>query len=378
MSNTESKISVGIISLGACALTEPERRLPVGGSELQLYLVARELAAQQDFRVTLYVADVGQGERENADLLIRPLVKTRQDLRLTFGRVFLIRRRLARAKHDVYITQSVSGINGLVSAGAHSAGGHHIHMCAGETDFRYSRETGLSRAAWQLHQKAMRRAYLVTCQTERQREQLRRVYGRDGTVVPTLVRPAPSLESSAERVGALWVGRDVGCKQPELFVELARRLPDWNFTMVSQPQPDRDVRRLAENAPRNLCFIPGLPFEETSRLFATHKLLVCTSSAEGFPNTILQAMAAGTPVVSFIVDPDDLIKAHGIGRVCGGDLTSLVGAVRDLMEQSDLWNDCHQAATRWVKERRQQAAVLPRLVRSVARSEKAPHHSRTF
>ena len=58
--NTRPLISVGIVSPAACAVAHPEMGLPIGGSELQLFLLAKTLARQGDFDVTLYVADMGQ------------------------------------------------------------------------------------------------------------------------------------------------------------------------------------------------------------------------------------------------------------------------------------------------------------------------------
>lgn len=346
-----AKISVGIVSLGACAITEPDSGFPLGGSELQLYLLARKLAAQSGFDVTLYVADLGQGEREESGVLIRPLVKMGQDLRLTFGRSLTIVRRLVRAKHDVYVTRSASGLNGLVSTAAGFAAGRHVHMCAGETDFVWDPDTGLSARAWRLHQKAMRHASLVTCQTHKQLDQLREVYGREGALVPNLAPPLPSgIDASQPREGALWVGRDIDCKQPEMFVDLARRLPEWKFTMVCQPQPGRDLKRLKTEAPANLDFIAGMGFSESAKLFSRHQVLVSTSTAEGFPNTFLQAAAAGTPIVSLSVDPDGLIARHKAGFVCDGSFDRLIEHTSGLLEDTETWQTHHEGAVGWAQE----------------------------
>ena len=52
--------------------------------------------------------------------------------------------------------------------------------------------------------------------------------------------------------------------------------------LVCQPQPGRDIGRLSSATPANVRFIPGLPFAEEAALFGRCRVLVMTSSAEGF------------------------------------------------------------------------------------------------
>jgi len=368
----DTPISIAVVSLGACALTEPGSDFPVGGAELQLDLLAKKLAEQPGFRVALYVADVGQDEREEEAVLIRPLVVMARDLRLTLFKSVAILRRLARERHDLYVTRSASGINGLVFLASRLSGGRHLHMCAHDDECSGKVDATLSRMARRFHRLAMRRADAIACQTEAQREALRQYYNRDAAVCPNLPPPAPPEEAGQPRDGVLWVGRDVEWKRPELFVELATRLPDHTFTMVCQPQPGRDVGRLGANAPDNLKIVPGLPFRETERLFATHQVFVNTSRVEGFPNTFLQAAAAGTPIVSLSVDPGGLIARRKAGFVCDGWSEKAVGGVRKLTESSTLFAEYSANARRLADALRESSReAIGSLVRKVT-ARKSP------
>jgi len=363
-------ISVGIVSLGACAITEPDSGFPVGGSELQLFLLARKLAETAGFAPTLYVADVGQSERNEEGLRIRPLISMSRDLRLAFGKAIAAVHGLARGGHNAYVTRSASGMNGLVYMASRLAGGRHLHMCAHDMECEKLSEATLSATARWFHELAMRRADAITCQTERQLAALQSHYGREGVFAPNLFPPLDAAISVSNRKGFLWVGRDINWKQPELLVELARCLPDQPFTLVCQPQPDRDLQRFTENAPANLKFVPGLPFGEAQALFSTHSAFVCTSSAEGFPNTFLQAACARMPILSLTVDPDELIAKHGAGFVCEGSFDTLVNRCSELANQGSVYEECSRGALRWAEEQRMLGERTLDVLRSLVSAEK--------
>ena len=343
-------ISTGIVSLGAAALTEPESGFPVGGSELQLMLLARKLAETGAFEPTVYVADIEQPAREEGGVRIRPLVRMGADLRVTPLKALRILRRLVSARHQLYITRSASGVNGLVARAARRARGRYAHMCAHDSACRDAPDSTLSPAARRLHRAALKRADLLLRQTTRQQELLRESIGREAVVVPNLMPPAPDAEAERERSGVLWVGRDVDFKQPGACVELARRLEAFPFTMICQPQPGRDLQRMTSDAPANLTLIPGLPFNRIGARFARHKLYLNTSSAEGFPNTLLQAAASGMPTVSLTVDPDGVLDQFGAGVACRGDLDRAASETRRLLTDEAAWQRHADGASRFAQD----------------------------
>ncbi len=122
MKRPDSPISVGIVSLAACALTEPGRRFPFGGAELESLQIARLLAQAGGFEVTLYVADIGQPARRESSLTIRPVIRMSPGPHFTPAQLARLVWRLSVGRHDLYITQSASGVNGLVSLAALATG----------------------------------------------------------------------------------------------------------------------------------------------------------------------------------------------------------------------------------------------------------------
>jgi glycosyltransferase involved in cell wall biosynthesis len=359
-------ISVGIVSLGACALAEPGSGFPAGGAEVQLYIIARMLAAEEDFRVTLHVADIGQPERVENGLRIKPLVRLKPGLQISATAAPAIVGRLARERHRVCVTRSASSISGLTQIAALLCGGRHMHMCANDNECAGRADATLSKPAKWLQNMGLRRSDMVTCQTIRQIELLRNRFGIEGFLAPNISPDLFAVPADGPREGALWVGRDVDGKAPELFIELARRLPDHPFTMICQPQPGRDFHRLAAIAPKNLRLVPGLPIQETAPLFARHRVFALTSLSEGFPNVLLQSARSGTPVVSLCVDPDNILSSNKAGFACQGSFDEVVRRTAELLTDPSLWKECHEGALRLTRETEGSGERIIGLIRSLA------------
>jgi glycosyltransferase involved in cell wall biosynthesis len=368
MKHPDSPISVGIVSLGACAVTEPDCRFPIGGAELESLQIARVLAEAGGFDVTLYVADVGQPVRRERGMTIRPVIRMSPDLHFSAPQLVRLFCHLLRGRHDLYVTRSASGVNGLVSLAALAAGRTHLHMCSSASDKECAGQpdSSLSSLARRFHEFGMRHAHAVSCHTPQQAEVFQRTYGRAAVIFPTPLPPPPA-PAAGPRAGALWVGRDAVGKQADVFVQLAARLPHHPFTLVCQPDPNQDITRLRKIAPSNLTLYEGLPFNEASALFGQHRVFVSTSVTEGvFPQTFLQAAQAGTPILSLIVDSGGTLEERNAGIVCGGNFERLVEAARMLLEDEQRWRSCEHGAQAWWQDRVMEGNRMVTLMRAIA------------
>ena len=71
-------------------------------------------------------------------------------------------------------------------------------------------------------------------------------------------------------------------------------------------------------------------YRDSGALFDRARILLNTSTIEGFPNTFLQAWVRGVPVVTFF-DPDGLVQRQPLGRVARS-LDDMREAIRGLLE----------------------------------------------
>jgi glycosyltransferase involved in cell wall biosynthesis len=115
----------------------------------------------------------------------------------------------------------------------------------------------------------------------------------------------------------LWVGNLGPRKRPEIFIELAKQCSQLNlhFRMVGTHPDKALLDKLFADKSTNLEWKGALPLEETLAVFDQASILVSTSTYEGFPNTFVQAWLRGIPVISFGINPNQVVTKHNLGKI---------------------------------------------------------------
>lgn len=137
----------------------------------------------------------------------------------------------------------------------------------------------------------------------------------------------------------LWIGRsDRHHKRPLLFLEAARHCPNVKFLMLLN-DGHSDVREEIDRyCPENVTIINHIAYEKMPLVFDRCKALVVTGSVEfeGLPNVVLQAAAAGKPIIGLDYIPEPF-------EVVGGAIVS--GSVEQLgADIQRCWDDDSFAA----------------------------------
>jgi glycosyltransferase involved in cell wall biosynthesis len=161
-------------------------------------------------------------------------------------------------------------------------------------------------------------ADLLIAQTNAQANMLTANFGLESLVIPN-GHPAPSRQGiRADPPVVLWVANIKAWKQPEIFIDLAKRLNDTDakFVMAGKEGNKKFHTRFLEltQTVQNLEYVGQLSLEEVNACLAEATLFVNTSlPREGFPNTFIQAWLRSVPVVSLNFDPDDINTTQHIG-----------------------------------------------------------------
>lgn len=192
----------------------------------------------------------------------------------------------------------------------------------GDCDPRYRRRpasVGAFGLPGYVHAFSIDAAAAHVAQNDAQAAVLRESFGKS----PVVVRNPIDLATRVPREGrgsiVLWVGKSSWIKEPLRFLAIAADLPRARFRMILNPADAALHARVRAAASRlgNVEVLDYVPPGEVERHFAEARLLVNTSTFEGFPNTFLQAAKYGVPVVTAGVDPDGMLSRRGCG-IAGG------------------------------------------------------------
>jgi len=103
-------------------------------------------------------------------------------------------------------------------------------------------------------------------------------------------KPIPGIDrrkNSFVSIGNLAIRNVFLRKGFDLIIELARRKPEWSFTIVGGSMPSE------LSIPKNLVVLPFCSVEEIVKILSEHEFYFQLSIMEGFPNALAEAMLCG-------------------------------------------------------------------------------------
>ncbi len=356
-------MNITIISLWAQKLFRPDEQQPHGGAELQLYLLANEWARYPETTVNFITR--GHGEREvfeHNGIQVHKLPYYDQGWnRMIFGSMDVYNTAVS-IPTSAYIQRGGGIETGLTGWAASKTKTPFLFMCSHDWDVDGTHAKRRGFVYGSMYLSGLRNASGVVTQSTYQQKWMKEYYHHESDVIRSAHRIPEEIPS--DKNGVLWVGRCEGFKNPEAFLEIAKQIPEIPCTMVcpkaNSEEKFENVKQTASQL-SNLTFLQGIPFEETENLFASHKLFVCTSSKEGFPNTYVQASKWGTPILSFNVNPDTILTEHQMGICSNGNGMKQIMNIQELYNNEERWNAMSQNAYAYAKEYHDIKAIAHRI-----------------
>lgn len=353
------KPSICFVALNAYGLLSGRQDIQhIGGAEVQQTLIARELV-KRGYRVSFVVLDHGQPDGEQIGG-IRLFKAYRSGAGSRVARFFHPRltglwSAMRRADADICYQRGAGSETGLVAMWCRCHRRRFIfavaHDAQCDRQLRYLR----TRHERLLYHYGLQHADAVVTQTRTQQEMLRSEFGRDSLLIrscaPHVVDGAPIPPGETARPHLIWLGRFAPEKGQEHLVDMAHLCPEYHFDVLGDANADtqygRDFRRRAGQI-ENMFLHGWVPHADVGRHYQRASALLCTSVAEGFPNTFLEAWSRGLPVVTR-VDVDELVVHHRLGVFCR-DTAELAQQLREFFASSGRWEACSRRARAYVAE----------------------------
>ncbi len=342
----EEKIKICFVSTSAYPLFNKNSNAFFGGAEVNMYYLAKKIAEDPEFDVTVCVGDYNQEPLELYDgvkvrkLKYQPMLfgannKKYETIPYKILRQILLIKELAFRDYDVYINTCGGGmITQLVLLGKLLRRKKVIFRMASDSDAQCSKFNGkFGRIKSWIYRKSLKSTSLVVAQTERQQKML-----DENINVPSVVISngffIKDQDDTKKKAFMLWVSRSDENKRPELFLELAARLPDEKFVIIIPGDNTTKTKAVSEAKKlKNVELLDFVPFSQIQDYYEKAKVFVNTSVYEGFPNSFIQSFLAGTPILSFNVNPDEIITKYDLGYLCNNNIEDAVDFIRGLDEK---------------------------------------------
>jgi glycosyltransferase involved in cell wall biosynthesis len=324
----------------------------IGGVERQTSLMAKWLA-KRGYKVSMLTLDEDQQDGIEIDgVKVYKMCRKEagiKGLRFFWPKWTSMNAAMKRADADIYYQNCGGYETGQVAMWCRRHNRKYVYSVASDPDCDIRLPAMRTRRDKLLYRYGLKHTDAVIVQTQRQQNMLQEGFGIKATIIPMPCEGSDQNVTqknlSQKKSGVLWVGRISKEKRFEWLLDIAQRCPDITFNVAGMANSDSEysnnlIRR--STTVSNIKIHGRIPHAEMFQYYRSSKLLCCTSSYEGFPNTFLEAWSCGIPVVSTF-DPDGVIADNHLGWTAS-TVDELVNAIRVSISQPEKWQTASKSA----------------------------------
>ena len=358
------KTKLCFIDFFAYPLFNPKSKIIFGGAQIQLYLLAKELAKDKKFKIS-FLTD---NRQDNCQSLINSInvISFQRSINYSFKiinflnklpllsylfyttRLFFIFKKI---NADIYFQRAASAETGLIALIAKITKKKFVFMVAHQNDLN-GQFVKNNKLKGKLYLFGLKLADQIVCQTKHQYKMIQKSLRSKSVIIPSGYPINKTRLKKTKKHTVLWVARAETWKNPEEFIRLATKFPKQKFTMICPPAENNPVYfnsiKLKANQVSNLTFIRQIPFNQIDTYFQQAKIFISTSDAEGFPNTFIQAAKNFCSILSFKVNPDNILTNHQLGFFAKANKDQLINFLKKLINNRNLRQKLNSNAYQYI------------------------------
>lgn len=341
-------MKICFFNLQAYSLFNPASKALIGGTEVQLYYLAKFLAKENE--VSFVTGDWGQDKVEVFERVrIYKSISLAKNILNYIKAPFVIWSVLKKVNADVCIASSAGTEIGIIALFCKFNNKKFIYRTAHDWDCtgEFIEKHGIF---GRLFQYGLTRASAVVAQNNDHASKLSKNYKISATVIKNALEVLGSDKKEKHHI--LWVARCAKWKNPNILLKIAKQFPNYPLVMICPGLDDKFFKKIRDEALslENVRFIKKVSFSEIQKYYNEAKLFIGTSEYEGFPNTYLQACLGSTPIVSYKVNPDNFITENNLGYCADGDFIKMIEQIKKILLDNNDWEEKSKNAFRYVKE----------------------------
>jgi glycosyltransferase involved in cell wall biosynthesis len=336
MEKTIRKIKICFFSPESYHYFWPNEKAKYGGAELQMFLLANYLSKNPKFEIQFVLGNYSHKIPQyygNIRIIRGFKLPQNESVCTKIFKAFYFLTILIRQKPDILFTTTANSLIGLAGWFKKAGKYKHLHRTAHlmDVDGMWINNNKLS---GKIYKYGLENADKVLSQNIEHCKLLKINHNINAIELKNAYE-ITQFQGKTPKSTILWVGRFQKWKNPDLFVELASKLSAIEHFMICPftHNDKNEWEKMANKAHKlkNLTLVSHVRYSGIQEYFNKALLFVNTSSAEGFPNTFLQAAAAKTPIISLNVNPDEFITKQQCGVFCNNNFSNLVKSVEELV-----------------------------------------------
>lgn len=219
-----------------------------------------------------------------------------------------------------------------------------VYFSASDSNFEPDKNPVGSKLGFRMYQQSIKYIRYFVTQNRYQHDTLLLHYGKGSLVQYNIWGQTAKCKDNPPESDAAWVANLRKLKRAEWALNAAEKLPNYQFVIAGGRTGESgyyDAMQQRAEQLQNVSFLGGRPFSYANELVGKARVLLCTSTYEGFPNTFLQAWSAGIPVIS-TVDPSGVIKTYQLGVVVSNE-AELQAALERVLGDKEYCNNLQQS-----------------------------------